>query len=110
MALPRAKKLPYFEASRRPHVVIQESTVISWLMDEMKQSREIGAMPGGCRHTWIRSPISRPSTCGNKVPGAASAWTVSESNRASSPLLTDRTYCAQFAASASDCRSRSPRA
>jgi hypothetical protein len=109
VASPRVKKLPYLVASRSPHSVTHPSTVAVCVMLLMKQSLEMGAWPGGRRHTWIRSPSSRPRTWGNRLSGSVPGCTVMESNRASSSLDTYSTQLAQLSASVSFCRIRSLR-
>src|SRR5258708_20573526 len=60
----------YLVTSWRIQVVSDAESLNWWLMPRMNTSRVMGSPPpGGRRGMVIRSPISRPSTWGNRLAG-----------------------------------------
>ena len=109
----KVRNEPYLLASCSVHVVSHAEVTESqeWVIPAMKQSFVTGAAtPAGRCHTWMRSPISRPRTCGHRLTGSAWGSTCSDVNRSSPPLDTYSTHCAHISVVASSCRIRSERA
>ena len=113
MGLSRVRNDPYLLASWSVHVVshLEFTESHAWVIPAMKQSLTTGEVSDAGRCvTWMRSPISRPRTCGHRLYTSASGSTCSDSKRSSPDLAMYSTHCAHSFAVVSSCRIRSLRA